>query len=135
MIVTQSALLFCHQKKQNSLSIVLLTCIFVPIFSKLEFKPKIPKIKSQKKDFLWDGWRWLQYYKAIAIALIIHQMESFPTKVAKDYSIFIVYFPPSCTLVHRKKPQVTSNMAIRVLNVKFNSLNNFWISKKREFKS
>ena len=45
IIVMQSAFLFCHHTKQHSCSTVLLTYIFVPMFSKLEFKQTIQKIK------------------------------------------------------------------------------------------
>ena len=61
------------------------------MFSKLEFKQTIQKIKFWKTYFAWDGTRWLQFYKAISVFLIIHQMERLTTKVTEDYSIFIVF--------------------------------------------
>lgn len=91
IIVMQSAFLFCHHTKQHSCSTVLLTYIFVPMFSKLEFKQTIQKIKFWKTYFAWDGTRWLQFYKAISVVLIIHQMERLTTKVTEGYSIFIVF--------------------------------------------
>lgn len=76
IIVTQSALFFCHHMKQNLMSPILLTCIFVHMFSKLEVKQTIPKIEFWKTYFARDGKRGPQFCKAVTVALIIHRMEA-----------------------------------------------------------
>ena len=119
IVIQLSALLSSHHVKLNSLLTTLLTYILVPMFSKFEFKQAISKIKFWKTYFACDGKRWLQYYKAIVVALIFHQIERLTTKVADRSGTIMVYLPSSCILVHKKEPQITSNMSIRIWNVKF----------------